>query len=226
VEGEHRAFVAPRLALSDDGMLRATTRSGLTSDARALAPTPKRGGAGLALALALGLVVVAGSGVVGYRTLTKQPEPPPSADLPKVDSAPLVSSRARVEVPVVKRFSVSIVPPGAEVTVDGSRAETKDGRLEVEGTIGSIRDVKLSYQGKIEQYVVAIAETGAVPAKLDLGVKQVDRPEAPVKGSAPKGGTGTRGGEVSKPPEPKPAEPKAPPRKDPDVNRNVDEFGK
>ncbi len=224
VEGEHRAFVAPRLALSDDGMLRATTRSGLTSDARALAPKPaRRGGAALSIGLLLAAAIVGGGGLLGYQALANKPDTPPSAEPAKPEPRP-VTSVVIPELPVVKRFVVSIVPPEADVTVDGAKAEVKDGKLEVEGTVGATREVKLTFKGKTEQYVVAIAESGAVPPKLDLGVKQVDKPLGVSRPLPPKGGAGASGG-VGKPPDSKPADQKPPPRKDPDVNRNVDEFG-
>ncbi|HKY36635.1 MAG TPA: serine/threonine-protein kinase [Polyangiaceae bacterium] len=218
VPPEHRAFVAPRLAMSDDGMLRATTRSGLTANAATIATPPSKRRSGAVLAVALGLAVFAGGGAVGYRALKQAPPPEPTVKPEPPPPPPPPSSVAPARAPVLKRFSLSYSPPDAEVTIDGAAAMATAGKVDVEGVVGATPKIVLSHRGKTEEFVVAIAEAGVFPSKIDLAVKQMVRPVRPSGGGRP-----SSAGPTTQPV--KPAEPKPAPKQDTGLNRNVDEFG-
>ena len=222
VPPEHRTFVAPRLALSDDGMLRATTRSGLSANAATVATATSKSRAGLVLAV-LGLGVVAAGGV-GYEVLMRQPEQLVSAAADVPQRPPPPPSASAPLAPIIKHFALTIVPPEAEVSIDDKPTLARDGKVDVEGVVGATPKVKLSYQGKSEEFVVAIAETGVFPTKVDLAIKQVVKPEVRSgksggSGGKPAAGTSSATGTVPKP-EGKPVV------KDTGLNRDTGEFGK
>jgi serine/threonine-protein kinase len=219
VNPEHRAFVAPRLAMSDDGMLRATTRSGLTANAMTAATSPRKSSGGV-IAAVLGLAVLAGAGTVGYQMLKPAPPPEPTAKPEPPPPSPPQPSVVPAASPVIKRFSLSYTPPDAVVTIDGTVAEgAKAGKVDVEGVVGATPKILLSHKGKSEEFVVAIAEAGVFPSKIDLAVKQVGKPGRATGGARP-----ATSGAAAAPAPAKPAEAK-PVIKDTGLNRNVDEFG-
>ena len=136
-----------------------------------------------------------------------------SATAPLVNPAP----------PIIKRFTLTIAPAQADVTVDDKVVTANDGKVDVEGVVGATPRVKLSYGGKSEEFLVAIAETGVFPARLDLAVAQAVKPNAkPAVGSSKRASNAapTPAPAAAKPPEARPV------KKDTDLNRNVDEFGK
>jgi hypothetical protein len=225
VAAEHRAFVAPRLTLSDDGMLRATTRSGLTANAATVGVAPKRSNTGLFVGLAVTLAIVAAGSIVGYRMFASSAshaalsasEPlPPSPVAPEPRPAPLPAA------PVLKRFTLSVVPAEAEVAIDGTKVPVNAGQVDVEGLVGATRNVKLSFKGQQQDFVVAIADSGVVPPKLDLAVKP--EPAKP-SGGRPAAPAPARPAAASPASTPKP-DTRAAVRTDTGLNRNVDEFGK
>jgi eukaryotic-like serine/threonine-protein kinase len=227
VPAEHRRFVAPRLSLSDDGMLRATTRSGLTANAATVGAQAKRSNFGLFVGLGAALTLLVGGGVLGYRALAAagggssgalsahEPLPPtPVSPEPRPVLVPAA--------PVSKRFALAIVPPEAQVLIDGVEARVSAGQVEVEGVVGATRNVKLSFKGQQQDFVVAIAESGMVPPKLDLALKSP--PVSPTR-PAPARAAASAKLPVAAPPAAKP-EARSAARPDTGLNRNVDEFGK
>ncbi len=219
---QHKGYIAPRLALSGDGMLRATTRTGLTANAQSVAE-PKKSSAGV-VAVVIGLLVVVGGGAVGYRSLTAKPAEPPAhaersaAALPPPAMLPPAPAPAPV-APVIKHFTLPVAPPGVQATLDGAAAPVHDGNIDVEGAIGATHKIVLTLRGKSEEYLVAVTEGGVVPPKVDLLVKPDIKP---VAGARPP----TAGGAVVKSPDTKPPVAELKPKKETGLNRNVDEFGK
>jgi len=216
---EHKGYIAPRLTLSGDGMLRATTRTGLTANAQTVTQ-PKKSVAGLAFAV-IGLVVL-GGGAVGYRLLHAKPvEPAPLAEHSASASPPppptvVMPLAPESAAPVVKHFTLPVAPLGVQATLDGAAAVVHDGGIEVEGVIGATHKIVLTLKGKSDEYLVAITEGGVVPPKVDLLVK----PDAKAVGAVRPPNTG---GALVKGPDTKPADVK--PKKETGLNRNVDEFG-
>jgi serine/threonine-protein kinase len=61
-----------------------------------------------------------------------------------------------------------IVPGDASVEIEGVPVRSKDGVVELTGTLGSVHNVRV-FKGKTEiERKVIITETGALPAKLEL----------------------------------------------------------
>lgn len=221
---EYRGYVAPRLALSDDGMLRATTRSGLTANASTLVGPQKSSKAGAALAAAaVALAVLGGGGFVGYRMLgNSTPSEAPTASAPALASAEPGAA--------TKHFELPVLPDGAEASIDGKSATITAGKLPIDGPVGATRNVRLSFKDQQEDFVVAIAESGVVPPKLELAVKAAPLASTP---PAPGAVAGRPAAAKSAAPAAKPtaavaAKPAeaAPARRETGLNRNVDEFGK
>jgi serine/threonine-protein kinase len=220
---EYRGYVAPRLALSDDGMLRATTRSGLTANASTLVGAHKSSKGGAALtAAAVALAVLGGGGFVGYRVL-RQPAPPEAATA----GAPALASAEPGAA--TKHFELPVFPNGAEASIDGKSATITAGKLAIDGPVGATRNVRLSFKDQQEDFVVAIAETGVVPPRLELAVKAAPLASAPAAPVAVAGRPAAgRPAVAAKPAAAVAAKPAdAPPaRRETGLNRNVDEFGK
>jgi serine/threonine-protein kinase len=214
---EHKGYIAPRLALSGDGMLRATTRTGLTANAQTVR-LPKKSSGGM-LVGAIGVVVIVAGGAVGYRWLNAKPAEPPVHPEHAVAPPPALAPPPPVEAPapVIKRFTLPVAPLGVQATLDGAVAAVHDGSIDVEGAIGATHKIALTLKGKTEEYLVAITEAGVVPPKLDLLVKPDAKPPAAVRPANAHAVT-VKGADA------KPPEVKA--KKDTGLNRNTDEFGK
>jgi hypothetical protein len=206
--------------------VRATTRSGLTANAATVGAHTKRSNAGLFVGLSVALSLLVGGGVLGYRALASvrgassgalsAHEPlPPSPVSPEPHAVPVPAA------PVRKRFALAIVPAEAEVSIDGEKARVNAGQVDVEGVVGATRNVRLSFKGQQQDFVVAIAESGVVPPKLDFALKTP--PLAPAR-PAPARAAAPAKPPVAPPPAAKP-EARSAPRQDTGLNRNVDEFG-
>jgi hypothetical protein len=158
-----RQFVAPRLQLTDDGMLRATTRTGLTITQDR--PAKKKSKAPIVLSAVVGVLLVGGGAVFA---LTRKPPP---KEEPSTAAAPATAAPANDKVnvsPVVKRFDLKItVPSGAEVKVDGEKQSVVGGKLELNGSPGSTRKVVIQVGDQVEETTVAITETGLVPPSVE-----------------------------------------------------------
>jgi hypothetical protein len=131
-----------------------------------------------------------------------------------------------------KHFELPVLPEGAEASIDGKSASITAGKLAIEGPVGATRNVRLSFKDQQEDFVVAIAETGVVPPKLELAVKAAplaSTPAAPVVAAAGRPAAGRPAAAAGKPGAAavaaKPAD-AAPARRETGLNRNVDEFGK
>jgi hypothetical protein len=81
--------------------------------------------------------------------------------------------------PVVRTVKLAVRPARASVEVDGVHAESKNGVIEIAGTIGSVHEVRAKGSDKVQR--VVITEGGAVPQSIDLG----SQPTAPMSGGAP-----------------------------------------
>jgi hypothetical protein len=72
---------------------------------------------------------------------------------------------------------VVVVPHDASVEVDGTRARTRSGLLEIKGAIGSVHRVRV-FKGKVERSTdVTITDAGPYPPKVELRY-EVSKPNA------------------------------------------------
>lgn len=166
VSAEQRAYRAPRLTLTNDGMLRAAnTRTGLATTQD---PPPRRSravpgvvGAAVALGLAGSAVFVmrhhaapplpALSATPEKPALTPPPEPPPPLS-PAAD---------------VKHYALS-VPREATITVDGTAVENTGGKIMLSGIPGAVLQVLVIRGTQHMQQAVAVTSNGLVPDQLEL----------------------------------------------------------
>lgn len=208
VAQDQRAWVAPRLQLTDDGMLRATTRTGLAMTQNQ--PPPKKSSAGL-VAGALGLVAVLGvGGVVAIKTMKREQGSGPA---PTVTVVREIEKQTVIQAATeTKAFPLEISPGDAEVTVDGEKIAVSEGQILIKGAPGATKKVKVSAKGQEKEQVVAITETGLIPTAIKVETRYV--------GPAAKGTA--KDETAGKPPEvaPGPGKPKAKPA----VVTNTDEF--
>lgn len=164
VSAEQRAWVAPRLQLSDDGMLRATARTGLTMSNTAPgteSAVPKRSSAAPAvIGGVLAVVVVAGA--VGAFALTRGN-----------DAA--ATEQAMTATAPTHKYTLEVLPDGVEVWVDEKKVDVVARSVTLEGTPGQTRTVKIRFGGQEDSHIVALTENGVVPRKLEVGVE----PEKP-----------------------------------------------
>ena len=224
VPSQQKAFIAPRLVLTDEGMLRATARTGLSITQTG---SPKKRSSGAFVAASLLAVTVIGVGGAAVYKLTQKPEPEPAPSHASTALPPPQLPATPEPLPVVtpqasiKSFPLEVAPAGVEVSVDGAAGVVKDGKVMLEGTVGATRRVKLSFKGKSEERVVAIVQEGLVPERLELGVAPRIAPPrtaklAPAAGDAPKPAA-----EAAKPAAKTAA---APPKKAAGLAEGTDEF--
>src|SRR5262245_31975514 len=160
---EQRKRVAPRLVLTDDGMLRASTKSGL---AVSQDEEPKRS---RTVAVAIGVLGLAGVALGAAAALRVGPfESPAPQPIASVTTEPKPARPEVVPLPtqVTKSFSLSVYPPSVTVTIDDAPVTVEKGTVRVEGVVGTTRRVRLTDEGRSEETVVAITESGIVPATL------------------------------------------------------------
>jgi eukaryotic-like serine/threonine-protein kinase len=179
VHQDHRDYIAPRLVVTDDGMLRATARTGI-SVTRSGADEPKKRGVapialgGLALALAVG-------GVTAWQ-LKKQTEVAAVAEPSAAIAPSTVVTVIKDASPVVRRLPLVVEPVGVEVEVDAVPVTIVAGTLMLEGAVGATRRITLKLKEQREEHVVAFAESGLVPERIVLAAPA---PPAPSVAPAP-----------------------------------------
>ena len=140
---------------------------------------PASGGRAIAAGALLSLVL---GGALAYKVL---PRPSPSEGAAasaagESASAPRVSSAAPVAPVAPRTHTVNLVifPEGASVEIDGSPAVVKDGVVAITGALGSVHKVRVSSGDDHMTSNVVVAESGAVPPKMQLEVKAKPAPSA------------------------------------------------
>ncbi len=132
---------------------------------------------------AVAVAVVAAVGFAGYGVT--RPDAPPSGAGASPDRAATDPARSPSSGPVVepapggavagaRTVLLAISPGTAEVDVDGARVVAKDGKIELSGAPGSVHKVRVTAFTQFEERDVVIAESGPVPAKIEV----VPRPAA------------------------------------------------
>ncbi len=167
-------------------------RTVLAAPLLAARPVPPRSRRALALGLIGGALLLGVGGFALYRALgstspserTAEPALLASASAPSAatTSAPATattSASAPVEAlrpDAPRRVKVVILPADALVEVEGVRVRSKDGVIEITGTLGSVHKVRV-FKGKLEtDGEVIVTESGAIPPKIELGAP---RPKPP-----------------------------------------------
>jgi serine/threonine-protein kinase len=189
VQPHTRRTTAPRLAMTtaSAGQIVGTVTSA-PAKRRWIVPVVL---AGIAAAGAVGFVATRGSeapkpAVAAPPVPTPAPAPPPAPD-------------------PTRTVELTVAPGDAVIEVDGTKATAHDGTVELTGAVGSVHHVRVEQAGRSTTADVVIAETGAVPARVEL-------PPPPVEATA-------------KPPEhkhstkPPPAHPK---KTTPSIDRSFD----
>ncbi|WP_437635124.1 serine/threonine-protein kinase [Sorangium sp. So ce854] len=93
--------------------------------------------------------------------------------------------------PLEHRVELAIVPADASVEVDGAPARLRDGKVELTGTLGSVRVVRVVKGGRAMTERVSITEAGSIPPMLELPLprrrasERKPRPPAPASAAPP-----------------------------------------
>ncbi|MGK4005032.1 serine/threonine-protein kinase [Sorangium sp. So ce1036] len=115
-------------------------------------------------------------------------EPPKEPASPPPPVAPTATPSSEI-LPVAeaqpKRVHVVILPADASVEVEGKRATTRDGILEISGVPGSVHRVRV-FKGKSETLAdVVVTETGALPPKVEIASTPSKAAPPPAARTAP-----------------------------------------
>ncbi|WP_437734241.1 protein kinase domain-containing protein [Sorangium sp. So ce1335] len=96
--------------------------------------------------------------------------------LSRTPPAPSAAPPPAPEVPVERRVELEIVPADASVEIDGAPARVKDGKVELTGTLGRVREVRVFKGGHAIEERVSITEAGSLPPKLELSLPRKRAP--------------------------------------------------
>jgi serine/threonine-protein kinase len=106
-----------------------------------------------------------------------------------------------------------VSPANAVVEVDGTATPVQDGAVEINGALGSVHRVRIRSGSKERSMQIIVAETGAVPPEISIGIPAL--PKGPTKEIAPakpEPEVSTPAAAIVKPvtpqPQPAPAQPK------------------
>jgi serine/threonine protein kinase len=216
VDPNRRAYVAPRLQMTDDGMLKATTRTGLAVT-QTQAPKKKSSASAL-IAAVFGLVVLGGGGAAAMLAKKSQTEATPASapePLPPIIKSVIVTERVQAEVEKKTFDLIVIAPPDVVVTVDDQQASLAGDKLTISGTPGATRRIKLTLGEQTHEQTIAVTESGLLPPRVELK-KQVAAPARPA---------GARPGAAAAKPAPAAKAADAPkPAKKSQVETGMDEF--
>jgi eukaryotic-like serine/threonine-protein kinase len=220
VNAEQKAFVAPRLALSDDGLLRAQAARTQTSVSQTADVSPRKRSAAPALvaAAAVFAAVAAGASGLAWKLTRPPPLPEPARSVVATIVTPSASPPSVEPVQTtLATFELAIGPEGVEVEIDGEKRQVNGGKVKLTGVPGSTSKVVLTRGGDRAEHRVAVTLTGLVPDRLELRM----RPVAPQRAGERKKSSKRPAEEAAKPAgDSKPAAKPLPPR----VETGTDEF--
>jgi hypothetical protein len=217
VAPEQKAWIAPRLQMADDGMLRATARTGLSiTNNRSTGPGgTKKSSAPFVLGLAA-IAILGAAGSVAWKATHEPREAPPATAPAKHGDPP----------PDIKHLTLDVGPAGVTAMIDGVSADVTAGKVAVNGAIGSIHAVHLALSDRTFDQTVVVSSAGLLPSKVELppaatvAQPTATRPVKPAKGGKiataagkpPAEGAVAAATLVAKPPSEavKPAAPKGP----------------
>jgi serine/threonine-protein kinase len=216
IDPGHRAYVAPRLQVTDDGMLRATTRTGLAVT-QMTPPKKKSNTPVVAAALFGGVLLLGGAAAVAFSQKGKAEPTAASAPAATIVKSVIVTERVQAEIEK-KTFDLIIAaPPEAVVTVDGEPVTLTGDKLSITDTPGATKRIKLTLGDQVQEQTVAITESGLLPSRVELkkAVAVAARPAVAAKPTA-------HADKAAAAPA-KPADAPKPPKK-PQVETGMDEF--
>ncbi|HEX6766477.1 MAG TPA: protein kinase [Polyangiaceae bacterium] len=170
-------------------------------------------------ALLAGGVAVAAAVFMRPSPATSRPEPPASASEPvrSVEpSGPLVVPQGDV-----RRFEL-LVDARAKIEVDGTERPNANGRVTVEGPLGSTHPVVVTLERAHKVETVVISEQGLVPSRIDLEAEApaARRPGAVAEKRPSVGPEAAKAAQKSGPPKPPPSDAKKAVR----LNESTSEF--
>ncbi len=220
VNAEQKAFVAPRLALSDDGLLRARAARTQTAVSQTADTSPRKRSAAPAVAAAAAVLAIAAAGAGGVAWKLTRPPPPPEPARSVIATVSAPSATAPLVEPVqtpVASYDLAVGPEDVQVEVDGEKRQVSAGKLKLTGAPGSTFKIVLSRGGDRAEHRVAVTLSGLVPERLELRA----RPIAPQRSNERKKSSVKPAEEAAKPA----AEGKAPAKPlPPRVETGTDEF--
>ena len=123
----------------------------------------------------LGAALALGAGGFAAYRFTGGAAPPATAP-PQATAAPDEKPRT---------VTVVVLPEGAAVEVDGAAATLSEGVLEVTGSIGSVHKVKVTAGGAEKTVRVVVAESGAIPPKIEVEGAAPARPSTAAPAATP-----------------------------------------
>ncbi|HSQ62826.1 MAG TPA: protein kinase [Polyangiaceae bacterium] len=83
-------------------------------------------------------------------------------------ATPSVTAEVSAKPTSIRTVTLAIAPSDAKVDVDGVAATAQDGKLALSGDIGSVHHVHLAQGSRETTTDVVIAESGAVPSRVEL----------------------------------------------------------
>ena len=147
------------------------------------------------LAAAAIVMVATAAGVAGYGSrvfkTTERSAPmvgaaPSFAPATQSPSKPIEVPSSNPVAPTSSPALVSILaPPDAKVEVDGKPVEMRDGRIGIDGAVGSVHPIRLMASGREFKADVALTQAGPVPNRIDARTELSAARGAPVARTAP-----------------------------------------
>jgi serine/threonine-protein kinase len=132
----------------------------------------------------MGLLFVTGVGLGSYKWRSRPADATTasvSANVASGSPKPVAPTSSSVLAAGPRMVQVSIIAPvDAKVEVDGALVEMVAGKVELRGAVGSVHPVRVSANGRDAKADIVIADTGPVPARLELVAVR-----APEAGTAP-----------------------------------------
>lgn len=178
------------------GSSNALTGAASSTIAGVQAPAAGRSPRGSIIALVATAVLGVGA-FLGYRALAARPAASAAADraasaiapppeLPPSATPSVTASVVAAPAIVERAFRLEIVAPStAVVEIDDAVAQVENGSVELRGALGSKHRVRIRL-GKTETVGdVVVADSGLVPAKVQLGAAVAPKPKASGKVSEP-----------------------------------------
>ena len=164
LDAARRATVASKVAIADD-RLRASDAMGAPGAlaASVVAPAPARRRSLVLPIAAVSAIALLAGGAAIWRLA---PRPQPASAGVVQDPPALVQPAPSAEL---RAFRLEVAPEGVEVLVDGKPAAVVDGGVEISGPIGATRVVRLKNGSESREETVAVARSGLVPPRAELG---------------------------------------------------------
>jgi serine/threonine protein kinase len=185
-----RSSRAPRLSLPDTVLIGPTPVSSMPV---VTSSVPARSRNWLSLPLMFGAAALAGAAAwtMADRSARSSDDDPvaaasalpvrsPASSLPV---APLPA--ALVPAAPLSRFSLQVSPPVAHVSLGGVAVESHAGRVLIEGPVGSVHTVRVSFGGRSLEQRVVITEDGLVPPAIIVPVNAGSASRPPAAPTSP-----------------------------------------